>query len=660
MKAFTAVLGRDLRTWGYIPLAGVVFAVVVLIAGFLIAGGTRFKDAAESSLAISLVVTVSMGLILGSRSLGRDLAGQDATFWLSRPLGAGPIFGGKLIASILLILGAAALSASPAYLFTKQSAEAGGRFALLTLALTLSALALAAAGDLMMRARTPLIAVVLVVLFAFAGGVWKLAEVQFQRYSFSLGFQVLFAGGVAMLATLLAGRAVAFARARYDARRQARLLTVVLALVLGIAFAAIFAWVWALGHLPLSAMDRVRVAEFEPGGGRVVVGGSAMNGLAQSAFVVDLERGSMQRVSANWWTSFDFAGGEVFSIEPSAGGAELVSVDRNGARTVLAELGRDAGDGTGLVASPDGSTFVVRSRDAVQVIDRSGAVLGAWKPLRTPAEPKKSVSRIALFESPASILLFEGSDGLWDIRRFDLPTRTIQTLGRFEGQLPRILPGLEQAIVHEGPRGNTRFRLVSVQTGETLLSFPAEAKNVTPLAGGGWGVLMGEGGVLAILDPAGRETRRIQLPHDLRGAVPAGELRPGALLFRKDWWEPRAPLSTREAMVVDLESGEIVARFAGVEPVFRLSWDRPLPRAGHPALGLVWDGRGLQRIDPQSLELRPVSSGRGGFGGRLPPRGDASAPSRCMSFEERTGRWIAHAALRIQIESIEPEQVDED
>ncbi|MCA1733839.1 MAG: hypothetical protein LC732_09575, partial [Acidobacteria bacterium] len=100
MSVILQVIGRELRVRALMPATGAATAVAILIAGWLVAGGNRFREVAETSVYFAGFFLAAGGLLMGALLIARDLEGNRSLFWLARPIGVWTAFSGKIVAAL--------------------------------------------------------------------------------------------------------------------------------------------------------------------------------------------------------------------------------------------------------------------------------------------------------------------------------------------------------------------------------------------------------------------------------------------------------------------------------------------------------------------------------------------------------------------------------
>lgn len=637
MKAFAAVLRRELAERWLIPVAAILLGLVPLAAPFLPVQGYRGPDLrAGTALALALIVSYLLAVVLGSSVLARDLGERRLGFYFSRPLPGWAIWGGKLAAAFVLALGSGFLVGLPSLLLGDRLDPAGlswksGLAANLGLwAGSVSLLiVLANAAAVMIRSRSPWLLLDLGAATALTAVLWVQMSRLAAAGAYGAVMQVQTALLVLLPVILAAASAVQVLRARTDLRRGHRLLSLTLWGLLGLTALAISGYGrWVLAASP-EDLFTFRFVVPAPAGTWIAVAGPAERRAGfEPAFLLDTRTGRSFRISASFWTygSWD---GPVFSgdgrravwLEHERGRMVPVYVrkldlDRPGARPspvpiVFAESGPQ-----GFSLSHDGRRLAVIHRERILVMDlATGRVLAS---VPVPAGGKTWEDRLRFLASGA--LRFYGLRGLREmgegeeereLRVIDLDPGTGKVLRSLS------LPASGELISDLSPDGNrlllhtrsltltsSRARIVDLTTGE---SSPITTQAVTGSAAflDGDRVMVTERGggkaVLRLLDTRGTELRRYEVPADrLRlGGRPA----PGFLVLsilppgsrRSDW-------ASRRCLLLDLDRGTWRSLVAGMVPA---AWT-DLPPGSLGTRLFFQDRGGLVEVDPATGRQRVI------------------------------------------------------
>ncbi len=375
MRAFGAVLRRELAERWLLALAAALLGLVPLAVPFLPLGISQAPDARSgTATALAVIVSFVLALVLGSTVLARDLAERRLGFYFSRPLAGWAIWAGKLTGAAILALGSGLLVLLPSVLLGDRPDPSGywgpaSDFALsFTLwALTVLALLLAAnAFSSMVRSRSPWLLLDLLAGTLLVGLVGAITG------------RLLTAGALSALAMAHAGLLVAFVlsfaaasaiqvtRGRTDPRRGHRLLSLTLWALLGLSALAFGGYTrWVLAATP---EDLVEIGGVVPAsaGDWIALGGSTgmLRGGFEPNFLLDTSSGRsflIRSQSAGWGgVTFSRDGRHAAWAQMAGRGALPVTIhrlelDRPGAEPVATPIGFSEHFPHSMVLSPDGA-----------------------------------------------------------------------------------------------------------------------------------------------------------------------------------------------------------------------------------------------------------------------------------------------------------------
>ncbi|HEX3131906.1 MAG TPA: hypothetical protein VH394_31500 [Thermoanaerobaculia bacterium] len=632
MKAFVAVLRRELAERWLIPVAAALLGLVPLIAPLLPIQGYRGPDLrGGTAFALALITSYLLAVVLGSSVLARDLGERRLGFYFSRPLPGWAIWAGKLASALILALGSGLLIMLPSLLLGDRP-DAGGlswqvgfaaNAGLWAVSVCLLVL-LSNAAAVLFRSRSPWLLFDLAAAAVLAAWLW----VEMSRLQAAGARGVVMQIQIAMLAVLLVALAAASAvqvlRARTDLRRGHRLLSLTLWGLLGAAALAVAGygrWVLAASPEDLLTFSLVQPA---PAGTWVAVSGPVeARGGYEPLFLLDTRSGRYVRTSASWWAHEIWAG-PVFSddgrrgvwLEPDGQRPLPVAVrrldlDRPDSRPVAVPIVFDENMPRALSLSRDGRRLAAIHRERILLMDLDNGRNLASVPV--PPGSDGWNDHLRFLESGA--LRFYGSRGNGDrkseLRVMDLDPRSGRVLRSF------ALPIQDEWAWDISRDGNhlllhtrdlafvaSQVRIVDLTTGEK--SPPIVVQRVT-----GRAYLLDDDlvviaeraagkAVLRLLDLRGTELRRFEIPADrLRTA---GRPAPGLLVVSivpagrsNDW-------ASRQCLLLDLDRGTWKPLVAGVAPA---AW-APVA-VGSLGTRLFFDNRGgLFELDPATGHRRVI------------------------------------------------------
>jgi hypothetical protein len=606
MSAILQVIGRELRVRALMPATGAATAVAILIAGWLVSGGERFREVAETSVFFALFFLLAGGLLMGALLIARDLEGNRSLFWLARPIGVWTAFGGKMVAALILVIATTLLVALPAIIVAPEVIDP--QLFSGSVALAVVCIALGASLGLLLRNRSAWFLAAAAILIAFGAGVWLNVEDFFGNIGgLAVAGALMSAAVVALTLALIVGHGIAFSRARHDARRQARTFTLVLAVILGVAL--ILSWSFGawLKSLDLEDFDAV------------FVNGSAGNVLAVEAyrdnpigwyrsFVVDLQNGTSVPLATGASEMAVSSSGAFYSMPTSVSGSqyEIETVDfgtaprRKSTGIVLSRpLYR-------LATPADGSRVAVVGANGTQVFDPAGKSLGSFAAADDEQE-KKNHSILPIFLDRDRLRLYEARDGgATLIRDVDLRSRSIRDAGTLPGRVVAFAPGNERVVIIGQQRSDDlattpSLSLHDAASGARSLDFPPNSRGAIPLVDGTWAtVVRGDGSRLVRVDDSGKILSSVPFTESL--VVIGSEVRPGIVWFseRPEDSSPEDPL--RDIVLVDVSSGTIVKRIQKAMHVRGFGHGARLPAPGSSEARLISKDGALHAINPDTLE----------------------------------------------------------
>lgn len=329
MKGFFAVLERELVERRLLALVALIVGLLPLAVPWV--SRARHLDPADirsgAALAFCMTFTVVVAILLGASVIAGDLAERRLGFYFSRPLSGWALWGGKIVATMLLTLGGGFLVLLPTLLsggIDMQGAWPGRalRSDLLSLGAfwmtgTLFLIVASHAASVMIRTRSPWLAVDLAAASVVGLLLW------------SARFELLFVGAVPfpsfwdVLAVVLifSGFAIAGAaqvlHGRTDPRRGHRVLSLTLwglLLTLAAAGQGLARWMLDVSPEDLALVTEVHSA---PSGPWVALSGPARHrGEYRPRFLLDTASGRYVRRRGSE-PLFSADGARVVWLEPA-------------------------------------------------------------------------------------------------------------------------------------------------------------------------------------------------------------------------------------------------------------------------------------------------------------------------------------------------------
>lgn len=627
MNSLLAITARELRLrWTLLP-AALSLGFVPLLGPVL---GFRFAEPQLVGLVLSVLMGALAALLTGASVIGGDLGSGRLGFFFSRPLPWWAIWGGKLLAAILLTLGAGLLAAVPWMAWGQ-----GGSLGLRSLWAMVILVGLAHAASVAYRSRSAWLLVDLALLAALVLLIRACADlIVLTDLALNPGqpFRPLFV--VIGLALVLAS-AFQMAWGRTDPRRGHRALSVSLWTMLFLAVGSLAGFaLWAKSWEPGDLRLVVGVDQVAPQGDWIEMTGNRGRLAYGPTFLYDTATGHYVRLD-DWpaLLSFSPRGDRAVSVSVDWTDAEAnVRVVNLADRTWIALLRPELGPLTDLPL-PCGLCDRVRAL----AFDPTGNRLAV---VRGPA--------LSVFELPSGRLLTSvpaGSGGWRDV--VFLEDNRLRGLRRSGDQDPVAqiveirLPGGQTEVTGQVTAGAAAW-IQWDDAGERILVFHQTEPMSVTLHNGRSGALLatlGEPGTrrsanggflsdgriavvesrastrLRILSSTGEEEWALTLAEGPLEAHLGGEIAVGRLVVGLHG----RFAAGNKAIEVDLIDRKIAQSWDGLDPVlghlssgpFGTMADRVKP--GEPGTHLFLSPqRGLLRVNPTTGERTVLLGGRGG------------------------------------------------
>ena len=543
MRGFAAIFRREIAERRLILLAGLIGLVPLalpLLPGVPGGGGADLRS--TTALVVALLVSGGLAVLLGSTAIGSELTQGRLGFYFSRPLSGWAIWAGKLGAAFALSIATALLAALPGAaidglrpwgllandlpqprLAFPDPVFTVTWFFLAWAVLVLLAVLAAHAMSVMIRSRSPLLALDLAALAVVAG--LALAGTGRLRAAGAVDPLILVSAGLALLAAAalaIAGAAQVIA-GRTDARRGHRALSLALwGPLLAAALAAPLYARWVLAATPADLAYLLYVEPAPAGSWAELVGVASHRGGYVPSFLVDLRSGRFLRLPPSPLRRISADGRRAAWVD----GGAVVAADLSAARPAPVR-GRLAFEGPrDLALSPDGTRVAAIASGRLLAADlASGRLLAA-----APLDSLNGLVRGIVWSDPAHVRLYHwvgrvpadltpGWDLMTEIVELDLATGKLERTGSFvaPGYPPFALsPDLRRLAIRDAAAGRPIERVLDARTGSPLFEIPAaEAlRSFAFLAAGRSAELADERGQtreLAVYGTDGREQARFAL-----------------------------------------------------------------------------------------------------------------------------------------------------
>jgi hypothetical protein len=622
MSGLVAVASREMRERRFILVAALVAGLLPLLLH--VVGGTPARGAEWLAFVVLLAFPAAVGIVLGSSVLGRDLAERRLGFYFVRPISAGAIWGGKMLAAAVLTVATTALLATLTFRFFQNGFPLFRSSATLTMilvgSLPLVGLVAAHIGASLFRSRSGLLAydctAFLASLIAFGLMAKRLADAG----ALSSLQYVVPALAILMIPVLVLAGAAQVIIGRTDARRGHFALSATLwGLVAAQLGAVAFFAHWVLSVTP-AELEKGRWRQWAwayvdpaPVGDYFFLNGGRAG--YNPLFLINAATGRYVRVGVDVQGAAFSADGrhavwlEGLSAWAASHSRVLATARLDGAQPVITRSPLEKGDSIKAL-SQEGSRVLLREGELIHVRETvSGGPV---------AKTKLGEPLAASFLTPGKVRIYQT---LIPGRRtivvtdWDLGTGSMIERLRIANQGFIRVEGVRgsQLLVKERPQAGAPLRLAvyDVETARerVVLEGLREMDLAAWLQDGRVAVTSGDGPTrLRIFDDAGHETLSTELP--ARTASWGGELGGRLILGSVDLTRKPAV----ESLFVDLQTGAVNRRMETLSPIYHLRFTGyidPTVVATADSLGprIFRDAKNsLVLLDPSTGDYRPLLS----------------------------------------------------
>ena len=647
MGGILAVAARELNErWTVLIAAMVAGLVALLVPLFSSLGRHDARDARELAAVIfAAVFAFGLAIVVGSGMINRELVERRHGFFFSRPLSAGAIWGGKLLACWLLAVASGLVVLLPTAAVSRGVPLLGSVFPFGGAAATLGGAAgailvvalFAHAFTLMVRSHVPwLLALDAVLAVGVATTIALVLRSLVIAYALDALTCAAVTVAVCLLVAPLAGGFVQVSLGRTDIQRGHRVMSVTLWGILGVAALLLFGyshWVQAVSLSELTTLDSATCA---PKGEWAFVTGRAQGrGDYEPSFLVDTASGRAVRLGAagRWWLDgfFSADGTRAVWLSPPASFTqttrEVITLDltdpNSAPVTTPITFSQDSLGLMGL--SPDGHRLALRTEKTISVLELLtgrllasvrlpedlGSIrllwrgsdrlcLAAWKP---PARMDAHEADLRLFELDVSRRTLTATGCVVDVEGF-------WSMG-FDARLGHI-------VTTVGPPSATTIIMCDARSGARIATLAAcsefSACKAAILSNGA--VAVGEalesGVRLTLFSEAGRPERTIELG-TAQAVVLAAQPTPATLVVTMRAQANDYSSSGQRTVVVDVEKGTVTPLGRRYRPLRRWPWWEAVvaPSPGSLASRAFVDPDGrLAILDPATNAFRTVLSAR--------------------------------------------------
>ena len=468
MRNALVIAAREFEEKRFVAYAAVAFAVLPFVILNLIPM-SKGKSPAEAIVILAVILssgfTVGLGVITGASFIG-DVSSGRMSFYFSRPLGAASIWFGKLLASIILIVGCFGIIATPArFLGGAWTGLWDITFTQLTVQILTAAIGsflIAHVVGTFVRSRSPFIAVDFAAAVVCGVAIWLLVMPLADGLAKSLVGWLLVALAAALIIAIIAGGLWQLERGRTDRRRGHLALSQFLWSVMAVALLIAAGFVsWVVSVAP-SDLTRV-IAWHAPGGQFLLLAGETRHRADyHAAFLIDVEDGSVRKIRGQSIREMRFSrdGNSAIAVSTAHGLSDLVVYKRGVAEPV--ETGLTLSPADPFFVSDDSSRIAVIGRGLLSVYDV--AHKRSLLSVRVPGELKSHYR--GSFVSPDLFRLYVASPNGVSVFELDLRTRGFQSTGAFGNTMGFTLdPGGQRMLVRQ-PGGS--ITLSDARTGAPI------------------------------------------------------------------------------------------------------------------------------------------------------------------------------------------------
>ena len=572
--------------------------------------------------------TLSLAVLLGASTIGRDLSEKRLSFYFAKPISASSIWFGKVLASLILIAGCFLVLMAPVFLAATKAWNSSWNLDLGGMAIFMTLLSLALffgshVVSTMVRSRSPRIAIDAIL----AAATIAIAIVLVRKLYLSDAIEL--AGGLALGMIVATVIALFFAGAWQLERGRANLqrnhielskfvwTSMAIVLALGAAFV-----VWIVGATPRSLTGFRTATEAKSGSWMFLEGGASLRPGYRAKFLVNANDG-------RWYRDRPAGQYSLRAAFTSDGrhAAYLGDTARSASRLRLYTLDLDreprpvdTGITTGmragaLVLSDDGSRVALLEDGTVHVINLAAK--------RTVGAAKLPVGMTRMFFLTNDLLriyatTYEvgGAKQRTSMRIFEFDTahRSLRETSAAPFVAHTVLPevsadGTTMLVgMHDGAKEGGRLVLADARTGQAMTTIPvahrAEVFGAELLDGNRIAYVSNEANGHGLLHVSGTAA-----PIDLgplQQAHVIGEVAPGKVVVVAVISGGNSPSRVSESLLVDLARGVVERRdkSAGV-PITGSAIDPRAPRLTDPQFALARRD-GLVRWNALTGESKPL------------------------------------------------------
>jgi hypothetical protein len=614
VRGLMAIAAREVSERAALLGLAAMLAVVPFVA-------PRFGiDRPMLGVFLGAVIVFTSALLTGASVIARDLAEGRLGFFLARPLPWWSIWGGKLLAALVLTFAAGLIVLGPSALGGEWQLPAGGRWVTIVAPALFALIGIANALAVAYRARSAWFALDLAMAGALGWAVVHTARVLMDSGVFP--FDSLSPALWLLAAAVTIASAAQVAEGRADIRRGHRILSIVVWSLLTPAVLAYTAWGAWIGRFAPADFRTVVSAWPSSNGSWIAVAGRTRWPRPETftpTMLMDAAGQRFLRVGGGPWVR-----GPVFSEDvrravwvteawtdtPSLMAADLRSNPPSVSRVPL-PVPPGSVVSVGLSADGDSVAVVQRAQATMFKLGSSQTTVVApvraywWRPIAFTSD-----GRAHVLSGPADPF----SPGVLDVIVLDPATGRAATTGHISTRgyaFEHWAPGAARvAVVHSQAR-RPNLTLHDGSTGALIATLVPEGRAggiaVTFMSDGRLAVVeYGRGVVLRVFSTEGAESLSLDITPTF-GFAEVAEVAPGVLAVELPI---HGPAAGSDSVLVDVSAGRVIRREHGVKPA-AASWfargAQAVPDAGSL---FIDDGGALVRLDVATGERRVVLGGR--------------------------------------------------
>jgi ABC-type transport system involved in multi-copper enzyme maturation permease subunit len=562
MKNTLVIARRELTEKRFVLLTAVAFMALALIVPFVpgVHSGERRTAIAVASLIFATGFTAGLATILGASIIGKELSDGRLSFYFSKPVSAGSIWFGKLIAATLLILTSFAIIISPAFFagitgVVRTWTSFGDSLPTIRIILATVAVLffLGHVISTFVRSRSVWLVFDFVAATVCGIAIWMMARALLAGYAVELTRKLWLILSIFTALAITAGSFWQVSRGRTDRKRSHIELSRFLWMALGCALLVLTGFVVWVTSVSFSQLIP-ESAELSKKGTWAIIGGIGKHRRDyRASFLYNLRDGRAHRipVALGPWTSTEFSGDDTTAawvsrprLTPSSTVSELYIAKLDSPDPQMIATGIPA---TGnYCLSDDGSRVAISKSDVITIYDLvSRASLGSARvPDARWLDPKFTSSDLLRINAygPQGIRVYE----------YDVAKRTFRQTSEASVEHWRLNSDYSRAMAYWKRPDITIY---DARTGKIQMTVPIKASAAKFLRDGRI-VAIDDQSVLHVLTADGAPVRSIALPAE--PFSPIFDVGNGlvVVLVKKDQTD----------VVIDLDRGAIVRTDTGLFP----------------------------------------------------------------------------------------------